>query len=146
MNPETSQSTAPEPEITFASELPMLIPEGISYNCQGCGQCCSGWSVGLTEQDWSRVKDIDWGSLHPELAGRELFVHRPAEYEAKTSRYPHYTKEREDGRCSFLINNLCFIHGHLSEPEKPVVCQLFPYTFVATPTGVYAGLVYSSNA
>jgi Fe-S-cluster containining protein len=128
------------------SRLPLLIPEGIRYNCQGCGRCCAGWAVGLTEADYVRVKDVDWGSLHPDLAGKELFTHRQQEYEQGLSLYPHHTKAREDGTCSFLINDLCFIHSTFGEATKPGMCKLFPYTFVPTPSGIFVGVVLNSMA
>ena len=129
-----------------ASGIKLFVPEGVRYNCQGCGRCCSGWSVGMTEEDYGRIKDIDWQSLHPELAGKELFFHREEEFKAGLAGHPHYTKPRADGSCPFLINKLCFIHGHLGEDQKPVTCRLFPYSFVETPSGVYTGVVYNSMA
>ena len=60
--------------------LKLHIPEDIRYSCQGCGRCCSGWSVGMTEADYSKVKEVDWKSLHPELAKDELFFHREKEF------------------------------------------------------------------
>lgn len=143
--PEKNVSTD-KPVRLPTEELPLLIPEGIRYNCQGCGRCCSGWSVGLTDADYSRVKDIDWGSLHPLLKDRELFIHREEEYKDGTAMYPHFTNPRSDGTCPFLIDNLCFIHGTLSEPEKPGTCQIFPYSYVETPTGIYMGVAYNSMA
>jgi Fe-S-cluster containining protein len=126
--------------------LELLIPEDIRYNCQGCGRCCSGWSVGLTEEDYARVKGTDWQSLHPDLKDKEIFFHREKEFTEGTAAYPHYTKPRADGSCPFLIDNLCFIHSHLGENEKPITCRVFPYSFVETPTGVYTGVVYNSMA
>lgn len=143
--PENSPSTDKTVR-TPTDELPLLIPEGIRYNCQGCGRCCSGWSVGLTDADYGRVKDIDWGSLHPLLKDKELFIHREEEYKQGSTMYPHFTNPRPDGTCPFLIDNLCFIHGTLSEPEKPGTCQIFPYSYVETPTGVYMGVAYNSMA
>jgi Fe-S-cluster containining protein len=127
-------------------ELEIKIPEGIAYNCQGCGRCCSGWSVGLTEEDYAKVKDIPWQTLHPDLADKELFVNRVEEFKKGLSSTPYYTNARPDGSCPFLIENLCFIHSYLGEESKPAGCQLFPYTFTDTPDGIYAGVVYSSMA
>ena len=126
--------------------LNLLIPEGIRYNCQGCGRCCTGWSVGMTEEDYSKVKDTDWQSLHPALKDKEVFFHREKEFEEGTAAYPHYTKPTADGSCIFLINDLCFMHSTLGEASKPTSCRVFPYSFVETPTGVYAGVVYNSMA
>ena len=100
----------------------------------------------MTHSDWEKVKDTDWDSLHPELADRELFVHREREFEEGKSLFPHYTNARENGTCPFFIDNRCFIHGYLGRENKPRMCRLFPYTFVSTPTGIYVGLMYGSNA
>ncbi len=124
----------------------LLIPEGVRYNCQGCGRCCSGWSVGLTHADYSRVKDVDWGSLHPDLKDRQLFIDREKEFDEGKSQYPHFTYPRADGTCPFLIEGLCFIHGTFDEATKPGTCQLFPYSYVDTPEGVYLGVTYNSMA
>jgi Fe-S-cluster containining protein len=126
--------------------LNLLIPEGIRYNCQGCGRCCTGWSVGMTEEDYAKVKDTDWQSLSPALKDKEVFFHREKEFEEGTAAYPHYTKPTADGSCIFLIDNLCFMHSTLGEASKPTSCRVFPYSFVETPTGVYAGVVYNSMA
>lgn len=125
---------------------PLLIPEGVNYNCQGCGRCCTGWSVGLTEADYARIKDVDWGSVNPDLAGKDLFIHKEQEYRSGTSLYPHFTRPRPDGSCSFLVDNLCTIHSLMGEDAKPGTCQLFPYTFVETPSATYTGVSLSSMA
>ncbi|HEY9714126.1 MAG TPA: hypothetical protein V6C72_11690, partial [Chroococcales cyanobacterium] len=126
--------------------LPLIIAEGIRYNCQGCGRCCGGWSVGLSEGDFANVKDTDWGALHPELSGKELFLDRRKEFQEGRAEYPYYTAPKPDGTCSFLINGLCFIHGTLGEDLKPNICKIFPYTFVPTPTGIYVGALQNSMA
>ncbi|RTL44953.1 MAG: YkgJ family cysteine cluster protein [Candidatus Melainabacteria bacterium] len=135
-----------EPGSQNAGQLPLRIPEGIRYNCQGCGRCCTGYAVGLTEADYQRIKDVDWGSHYPQLAGKELFTHSEKEYAAGLSLYPHHTKTNEHGECSFLIDNLCSIHSTLGEPKKPGMCKLFPYTFVPTPSGIYVGVAMNSMA
>ena len=128
------------------ADLPLVFPEDIRYNCQCCGRCCAGWAVGLTNVDYAKVKDVKWGELHPELAGGELFINREKEFLANASGYPYYVKPRADGRCSFLVDNMCFMHKTLGETSKPGMCQLFPYTFTATPDGVYVGIVFNSMA
>ncbi len=128
------------------NELPLIIPEGIRYNCQGCGRCCSGWAVGLTDEDYDRVKDVNWGELKEELKGQELFVDRRKEFEAGYSMYPYFTKSRPDGTCPFLFDNLCFIHAARGEDQKPEMCKLFPYTFVPTPSGIFVSVVSNSMA
>jgi Fe-S-cluster containining protein len=127
-------------------ELNLLYPEGINYSCQGCGRCCGGWSVGMTEEDYSRVKDVNWQSLHEQLAGKEVFFHREAEFKAGLSAYPHYTKPTKEGNCPFLVDNLCFIHSQLGAAAKPVACQIFPYAFAQTPSGIYTSVFFTSMA
>ncbi|MBX9722865.1 MAG: hypothetical protein K2X81_15800, partial [Candidatus Obscuribacterales bacterium] len=102
--------------------------------------------MGLTEADYARIKDVDWGSVNPDLAGKDLFIHKEQEYKSGTSLYPHFTRPRPDGSCSFLVDSLCTIHSLLGEDAKPGTCQLFPYTFVETPTATYAGMSLSSMA
>lgn len=134
------------PTGTSESAIPLVIAEDVRYNCQGCGRCCTGWAVGMTEEDYAKVKDVDWGSLHPDLANKELFVHREQEFAQGLSVYAHHTKARADGSCPFLIENRCFIHSTLGEENKPRMCQLFPYTFVATPSGIFVGVTNNSMA
>lgn len=128
------------------NELPLIIPEDIRYNCQGCGRCCSGWAVGLTDEDYDRVKDVNWGELKEELKGQELFIDRRKEFEAGYSMYPYFTKSRPDGTCPFLFDNLCFIHAARGEDQKPEMCKLFPYTYVPTPSGIFVSVVMNSMA
>lgn len=129
-----------------SSDLPLVLPEDIRYNCQGCGRCCTGWAVGLTDDDYNKVKDVNWGELKEELKDKELFVDKRKEFEAGVSMYPVYTKTRPDGSCPFLFDSLCFIHGTLGESAKPGTCKLFPYTFIPTPSGIFVSVVYNSMA
>jgi len=144
--PSEDLSSKTKEDTATDNAVPLVIAENIRYNCQGCGRCCTGGSVGVTEEDYVKVKDIDWGSLHPELANKELFVHHEDEFKQGLSLYPYHTKARSDGSCSFLIDNRCFIHATLGEENKPRTCQLFPYTFVPTPSGIYVGVSFSSMA
>lgn len=141
--PTNSVTTSPSAQ---NNSVPLVIPDDIRYNCAGCGRCCTGWAVGMTEEDYQRVKDVDWGARYPELAGKELFTHREKEYGEGLSQYPHYTRPKADGACSFLIDNLCVIHSTFGEDAKPGMCKLFPYTFVPTPGGIYVGVSHSSMA
>jgi len=146
--PEPSEEVSSQRQENAPAEstIPLVIAEDIRYNCQGCGRCCTGWSVGVTDEDYAKVKDVDWGSLHPDLANKELFIHHEEEFKQGLSLYQHHTKPRPDGSCSFLIDNRCFIHSTLGEENKPRMCQLFPYTFVPTPAGIYVGVSFSSMA
>jgi Fe-S-cluster containining protein len=121
------------------------LPEGINYDCTGCGKCCSGWAVPMTGEDWERISKVDWGELNPKYKGKDLF--RPMkDYEKAGTTYTHAIKPGDDGRCPFLVDNLCFIHSTFDSKFKPGMCQLFPYSFNETPSGVYTTVSFISMA
>ncbi|HEY9785492.1 MAG TPA: YkgJ family cysteine cluster protein [Candidatus Obscuribacterales bacterium] len=119
------------------------LPEGINYECTGCGKCCGGWSVPMTQEDYERISEVDWAKLSPRYEGRSLFRElRP--YESEGTPYAYAIKEGDDGHCPFLVDNLCFIHSKFEAKTKPSICQLFPYCFNETPSGVYATVSFVS--
>lgn len=120
------------------------IPQGINYDCQGCGICCSGWSVNMTAEDYKRVSSVDWGELKDEYKGKKLFRELKPHEKAGTN----YTNRMvsKDDTCPFLVNKLCFIHGEKGGPFKPTICQQFPYAFTETPSGIYATVSFVSMA
>ncbi len=127
------------------------IPEGINYECTGCGKCCTGWTVPMTPQDHKRISAVDWGAESERYAGRKLF-RLLKDYEKAGTPYSHAICPGDDGFCPFLVDNLCYIHGQYGGAFKPSMCQLFPYCFNETPSGVYAtvsfvsmGVVYNSG-
>ena len=127
------------------STQPLHLPPGINYECDGCGKCCSGWAVPMTEADYNRISPIDWGELLPKLKGRKLF--RPLRpHEKKGTPYSNAIVEYDDGFCPFLVNKLCFIHGQRGSKFKPSMCQQFPYSFNETPSGIYATVSFVSMA
>jgi Fe-S-cluster containining protein len=136
---------------TMASESTLHIPEGINYECTGCGKCCGGWAVPMTEVDYKRISAVDWSQKLDKFKGRSLF--RPlTNLEKSDSPYTHAIKPQEDGHCPFLVENLCFIHSQNGAEAKPSICQLFPYCFNETPSGIYAtvsfvsmGVIYNSG-
>ncbi len=130
---------------TLTSSQPLHLPQGINYECDGCGKCCSGWAVPMTEADYKRISPIDWGELLPKVKGRKLF--RPLRpHEKKNTPYTNAIVEYDDGFCPFLVNNLCFIHGQRGSKFKPAMCQQFPYSFNETPSGIYATVSFVSMA
>jgi Fe-S-cluster containining protein len=127
-----------------SATLALHIPEGINYECTGCGKCCGGWAVPMTQDDYERVTEHDWAEINPkQFATLTLF--RPLKgYESKGTPYTHAIKEGKDGHCPFLVDNLCYIHSKFGSEEKPSICQLFPYCFNETPSGYYAALSFNS--
>lgn len=53
---------------------------------------------------------------------------------------------RDDGVCHFYQNDLCELHRSHGISHKPVVCQLYPFTLVSTPEGIFVSLLYSCPA
>lgn len=136
---------------TIANESTLHIPEGINYECTGCGKCCGGWAVPMTDVDYKRISAVDWAQKREQFEGRSLF--RPLTKQEKSGTpYTHAIKPQENGHCPFLVENLCFIHSQNGAEAKPSICQLFPYCFNETPSGVYAtvsfvsmGVIYNSG-
>ncbi len=120
------------------------IPEGLNYECTGCGKCCGGWSVPLTEQDYFRIADIDWGKQYPERYFGKTLFREMRDYESESTPYTHAIMEGPDGHCPFLVDKLCFIHSKFESKTKPSICQLFPYSFNRTPSGTYATISFYS--
>ena len=53
---------------------------------------------------------------------------------------------RDDGVCHFFQNELCELHRVHGLSHKPIVCQLYPYTLVSTPQGIFVSHLYSCPA
>ncbi len=123
--------------------IELHIPEGINYECTGCGKCCGGWAVPMTQEDYERISDGDWTSMHEVYGQKELF-RQLKKQESKGTPYTHKIIS-DTGICPFLVNNLCHMHSKYGSEFKPSICQLFPYCFSETPTGVYATVSYVSQ-
>ncbi len=127
------------------------IPQGINYECTGCGKCCSGWAVPMTEADHERISAVEWTGINPALRQKPLY-RELTKNESKGTPYSHKIVS-DTGTCPFLVDKLCNIHAERGIEFKPSICQLFPYCFSETPTGVYAtvsfvsvGAVYNAGA
>lgn len=126
------------------------IPQGINYECTSCGKCCGGWAVPMTEDDYDRISEVEWHGVSAVLRQKPLY-RELKNYESKDTPYTHKIVS-ETGTCPFLVDNLCHIHAERGGEFKPAICQLFPYCFSETPSGVYAtvsfvsvGAVYNSG-
>lgn len=126
------------------------IPQGINYECTSCGKCCGGWAVPMTEDDYDRISEVEWKGINAVFQGKPLY-RELKKYESKGTPYTHKIVS-ETGTCPFLVDNLCHIHAERGSEFKPAICQLFPYCFTETPSGVYAtvsfvsvGAVYNSG-
>lgn len=97
----------------------------------------------MTAVDHFRIGSIDWSKHLDKFKGKSLF-RSLTNNERENSPYTHAIKEGADGHCPFLVNNLCFIHANYGAQAKPSICQLFPYCFNETPSGVYASVSFVS--
>lgn len=104
----------------------------------------------MTQEDYERISDGDWTSMHEVYGQKELF-RQLKKHESAGTPYTHKIVS-ETGICPFLVNNLCHMHSKYGSEFKPSICQLFPYCFSETPTGVYAtvsfvsaGAIYNSG-
>jgi Fe-S-cluster containining protein len=117
-------------------------PAEINYECTACGRCCGSWAVPLTGADHERIASVDWGALDQAFKGMKLFAALNRR-EREGTAYTHKIEPTEE-LCPFLKDNLCFIHSQRGAAFKPAICQLFPYCFTVTPSGVYATVSFVS--
>jgi len=127
----------------MASEQTLHIPEGINFDCTGCGNCCFTWPVPLTDDDLKRLSSLHFPDQKFEpahiLKTGSVGVSSQAAFVAALGK-------RNDGRCQYLSpDNRCEIHQKFGKEWKPAMCQLFPYTFTETPAGVFASASFAST-
>lgn len=128
---------------TADTDLVLHLPDEINYECTGCGKCCGGWSVPMTQEDYERITAVDWSQYDSRYQMQDLFREMKP-YESAGTPYLYAIKEGGDGHCPFLKDNLCFIHSKHGSTFKPSICQLFPYCFNETPSGIYATVSFVS--
>lgn len=129
--------------MTIGETSELHLPEGINYECTGCGRCCGGWSVPLTPDDYERISSVDWAEYSSQFEGKNLY-RELKKHEAEGTPNTHIIQVGANGLCPFLADNLCFIHSKFGAEYKPSICQLFPYCFNETPSGVYATVSFVS--
>jgi Fe-S-cluster containining protein len=103
---------------------------GVSWKCHGCGACCHGFHVELTQEEEARIDPSLYQDI---LKGEDFFeiVFLNADEPAK-----HVLRqiEEESARCIFLAENgLCHVHSRQGMEFKPNACQAFPLVIVAVP-------------
>ena len=125
------------------TDLVLHLPDEINYECTGCGKCCGGWAIPMTQDDYERISAVNWGEYDDRYKMQDLFRDLKP-YESAGTPYGYAIKEGGDGHCPFLKDNLCFIHSKHGSTFKPSICQLFPYCFNETPSGIYATVSFVS--
>ena len=133
------------------------IPEGINYDCTGCGNCCLQWPVPSTDEDRTRIIDLSRSLVSDasnvqtgeqfSLPKGQLFRRIDMDVlRNKTNQFQFTMEKRADGRCVFLSEqNQCMLHIQFGAEAKPGMCQLFPYTFTQAPDGYYASVSFASS-
>jgi lysine-N-methylase len=99
-------------------ELPVILPEikGQRYVCENCGQGCRELVVYLTTRDKKKIDQQGWQ--------RQLDVPPYVRF-----RRSYVLNHKTNGDCVFLTaDNLCRIHAEHGYTEKPLSCQLFPFS------------------
>lgn len=127
----------------MVSELILHIPEGINFDCTGCGNCCFSWPVPLTDDDVNRISSLPPGDQKFEPAH---IIKTGVPASVAQYAFGAALGKRKDGRCQYLSpDNRCEIHAQFGIQAKPSMCQLFPYTFTKTPAGVFASASFAST-
>jgi Fe-S-cluster containining protein len=127
----------------MVDETTLHIPEGINFDCTGCGNCCFSWPVPLTDEDLTRICSLNLEAIKKEPV-RIIKTDTPGSLWQRS--FTSALGKRPDGNCQFLSpDNRCQIHLQFAEQAKPAMCRLFPYTFTPTPAGVYASASFAST-
>ncbi|MBZ0186797.1 MAG: hypothetical protein K8F91_11165 [Candidatus Obscuribacterales bacterium] len=97
----------------------------------------------ITRPDFERIKGY---ALQFDTSEKALFRVLQSSDE-KLGTFSHSLEKRVDGKCTFLTEtNQCALHERFGQKTKPSMCRLFPYTFTATPGGVFASVSFASSA
>ncbi|HEY9758083.1 MAG TPA: YkgJ family cysteine cluster protein [Oculatellaceae cyanobacterium] len=137
----------------FDDSETLHIPEGLRFECTGCGNCCLQWPVPSTADDRQRIIDLSHSMKHSgtHSGNVELPVRlfRSVDFDvikSKSQTFQFTLEKRADGRCIFLSEkNRCALHEQFGAEAKPSMCQLFPYTFTEAPDGFYASVSFAST-
>lgn len=111
-------------------QLPIIWPNlpGQNFECRGCTRCCRELVVHLTRADREKIDRQKWGGRidgepYIRLGRSHVLNHKPG------------------GGCVFLTDdNRCRIHADFGASEKPLACQLYPFTLDNGASGLHVGL------
>lgn len=127
----------------MSADAILHIPEGINFDCTGCGNCCFTWPVPLTDDDIKRICSLEIEGVKEEPVH---LIDTGSQVTLGQLAFTSALGKRNDGKCQFLSpDNRCRIHDQFGADAKPSMCRLFPYTFTSTPNGVYASASFAST-
>lgn len=119
--------------MALSAALPILkisLPQQ-QYTCHNCAGCCRDFTVQLRESDITKLDSQNWY----EKLGEVPYI----EFRKQT-----YLKQTDDGACIFLQDDgLCRIHAEYGLTQKPIACQMFPFTLMPTGEGIQTGISYA---
>jgi len=111
----------------------LAVPEQ-RYSCHACGNCCRDFTVQLREDDLRRLREQEWEAR----LGEEVTV----EFRGR-----HYLRQRADGACMFwMADGRCRIHAEFGFEEKPIACQLFPFSVVPGERDAAMGVSFACGS
>ncbi len=112
-------------ERVHKSPLPLrALPVVENWQCQGCGVCCRGSIITLSDEDLAKLDAQKWHE-HPDFRGVKTVVREGLIGGRRV------LAKRDDGGCVFLTDdNRCRIHELHGPDAKPAVCRTFPLQVV----------------
>lgn len=119
-----------------SKRLSMLhFPEGQRFGCTTCGRCCRApWNVVVDAPSAGRLRGSALELRVLQGCGAAPLT-RDAEGRTVTAKV--------GGACVLLDrSSRCLVHSELGPEAKPRTCRQFPYTFRATPEGVFVGVSF----
>ena len=125
----------------LSHDHPLHLPDDLHYECVRCGQSCIQFEEIYVEPERvASIRDLPPDRLTDAPNPRDPLVESPWTPGDVVMRF-------ENGRCCMLTpDNLCAIHKAFGSEAKPNACRSFPYRFVDTPGGLYAGLSFSCTS
>lgn len=118
-------------------DRPLHFPEDTYFSCTDCGKCCtSAWRIKV---DPTKADQIRQTQVYQRLKKEGYQPLKVMDDEFELAR-------ADDGSCYFLKDGLCGIHAEQGLAAKPSVCQLYPFSLVATPEGYYVSMAFTCPA
>lgn len=106
----------------------LTLARGVRFSCMQCGDCCRSFPISLSADEAERYEGRDWTGI--------LGEHHPpvVQHVRRGGGVLRYLARRPDGACLFLgEDQLCEIHRHHGEPDKPLACRMFPFGLADGP-------------
>lgn len=123
------------------SDIVLHLPEGVHYECVQCGQSCNMFEeIGVEDEKVESIRAMPPGRLAGARNPVDTIVPNPDKPGA-------FMMRLQDGGCCLQdCKGLCAIHREYGFDAKPNICRSFPFRFMETPGGVYAGVSFTCTA